>query len=98
MILAFRNRLIDYPFVSNGGKVSPQNFGYHIVPIYNTFSLSLKHENNMQWIEDSLIDSWSWFVFGGDPKPGISYCFKSKIDAGMFLFCRGSENDGLYEL
>lgn len=92
------SRFIEFGSVSNGGKISPRNFGYHIIPIYETSVDSLKHNNNIKWIAESLTDSWTWFVFGGHPQPGITYCFKSKIDAGMFFLCKCSSSDGLSNL
>lgn len=89
-------RFVEYLLISNGGKTNVTGFGYHVVPVYKTLARSLKHKNNMQWIEEGLSDSWTWFVFGGYPEAGISYCFKSKIDAGMFLLCKCSHKDGLH--
>lgn len=88
------SRFIDYVIISDKGRLNVHEFEYFVVPVYNTFSLSSKHQNNMQWIEESLIDYWTWFVFAGYPKPGISYCFKSKIDAGIFTLCKCSSMDG----
>jgi len=67
--------------------------------VYGIKIWSPEHENNKIWIEESLTDTWSWWQFGGsvsnlDVPPGISYCFKSKIDAGMFTLCRTSSTDG----
>lgn len=96
-------RFIDFSFISNGKP--PMEHGYTIVPIYTINVHSSNHKNNIEWIEESLTDRWSWFVFG-EPgvvmmvrerigEWGITYCFKSEIDAGMFTLCRTSPKDGL---
>ncbi len=82
-------RFVEYRLVSENGFVSPRDFGYDLVPVYLCYTNSLKHKNNIEWIEESLTDKWTWFAFGGHPEPGITYCFKSKIDAGIFILCKG---------
>lgn len=84
-------KFIEFGLISGGGKKSPLEYGYHIVPVY--CCKPRDHKNNIKWIEESLSDRWSWFEFTGftfnsSIKPGISYCFKSKIDVGMFALCR----------
>ena len=95
-------RHVEYTLVSNGGRRSPDEYGYHIVPVYNTPVESPKHRTNIKWIEENLTDNWTWFAFGATfdgvytwPSPGISYCFKKKEDAGIFTLCKAGPNDGM---
>ena len=88
-------RHIAFKLISAIDK-NPGDFGYNIVPIYQCSRLSSQHIANIDWIEENLTDKWSWFQFGGYPIPGISYCFKSKQDAGIFLLCK-SESGRMYK-
>ena len=93
------SRHIEFELISShhpvSGIRSPLTDRYHIIPVYAIKANTLKHKNNMEWIEESLTETWSWFSFGGYPDPGITYCFKRKEDAGMFTLCRCASTDGL---
>lgn len=82
------SRYIEYVLISDGGRETPTHYGYYIVPVYRHQTKDPEWEENVNWIEENLTDRWSWFAFGGYPKPGISFCFRSKIDAAIFILCR----------
>ncbi len=82
-------RHVEFKTVSCKGKKSPCNYGYTIIPVYKITEYDERHKNNIEWIEETLTDTWTWFVFAGYPEPGISYCFKSTIDAGIFILFKG---------
>lgn len=78
---------IPYKVVSNGGEVSPSEYGYHIIPLYNLHTVkSLLYDLHAikpeikKWIENNIDNKWSAFEF----TQGVSYCFYEEEDAMAF--------------
>ena len=75
---------VHYEVVSNGGKTSPMDYGYHIIPLY-----SIQHSQEMSdWVDENVKGEWTFFIFGpislSASSGGTSYCFKDEIDAFAF--------------
>ena len=71
---------ILYGLISGGGKHSPIEYGYYIVPLFNE-----KHsDDRVIWIQDNIDGMWSYFHFGAYIESGVSYCFDCEEDAFRF--------------
>ncbi len=70
---------IDYYLVSKGGKISPNEYGYYIVPLYNPNARKSSISIEI-WIAHNIDGLWTRFDFHG----GTSYCFYRELDAMAF--------------